>query len=312
MTIVDAHHHIWRQRDLAWLSGPMQPRIFGPYEPIRRDYPIAEYLEDIAGTGVTGSVYVQANWPIAKYEEEVAWVQSVADETGWPQAIVGYCDMTAEDARPALDRLARYPAMRGIRQQFHWHENPLYRFAGSPDLARDAKVQRNVARLADYGWSFDLQVFAPQMAGAAELAAACPAVPFVLQHAGMLEDLSRSGREAWREGMRVLASQPNVVSKLSAFGTFIHRNDPAHIAWIMRETVAIFGADRCLFGSNFPIEKLWTSYRELIDAFLKAAEGYAQAEREAIFAGTARRVYRLDQSAARPRASGDPVQQDDG
>ena len=64
--IIDAHHHIWRQADLPWLVGPMLPRIFGPYEPIRRDYPIAEYLADIAGTGVVKSVYVQANWAPAR------------------------------------------------------------------------------------------------------------------------------------------------------------------------------------------------------------------------------------------------------
>ena len=63
--IVDAHHHVWRRADLPWLNGPMVPRIFGPYEPICRDYPIEEYLADIAGTGVEASVYVQANWPIA-------------------------------------------------------------------------------------------------------------------------------------------------------------------------------------------------------------------------------------------------------
>ena len=60
--IIDAHHHIWRQADLPWLQGPMVPRIFGPYEPIRRDYPIAEYLADIEGSGVEKSVYVQSNW----------------------------------------------------------------------------------------------------------------------------------------------------------------------------------------------------------------------------------------------------------
>ena len=60
--IVDAHHHIWHQADLPWLVGPMQPRIFGPYEPIRRDYPIREYLDDLSGNGVVKSVYVQTNW----------------------------------------------------------------------------------------------------------------------------------------------------------------------------------------------------------------------------------------------------------
>jgi predicted TIM-barrel fold metal-dependent hydrolase len=70
--IVDAHHHIWRQADLPWLVGPMLPRIFGPYEAIRRDYPMTEYLADIAGSGVTRSVYVQANWAKAQFAEEAA------------------------------------------------------------------------------------------------------------------------------------------------------------------------------------------------------------------------------------------------
>ena len=291
--IVDAHHHVWRQADLPWLLGPMQPRIFGPYEAIRRDYLIDEYLDDIAGTGVTRSVYVQANWAPDRFEDEVAWVQRVAGESGWPHAIVGYADLLAADVRVQLDRLARYPLLRGVRMQLHWHENEMYRFAARPDLALDPVLQRNVARLADYGLAFDLQVFARQMAGAADLAAACPDVTFVLQHAGMPEDLSPEGRAEWRAGMEQLAARPNVVSKLSAFGTFIHRNDPSHIGGLLRDTVALFGADRCLFGSNFPIEKLWTGYGALLDAFLDAASDLDDEARGAIFEKTAVRVYRL-------------------
>ncbi|WOH83438.1 amidohydrolase family protein [Bradyrhizobium sp. BEA-2-5] len=291
--IVDGHHHIWRQADLPWLTGPMQPRIFGPYEPIRRDYPIQEYLDDLKGTGVTRSVYVQTNWANDRFEDEAAWVQQTADEHGWPHAIVAYADFSVADVRPQLDRLRRYPLVRGVRMQLHWHENPLYRFAARADLCTDPVIRRNVGHLADYRWSFDLQVFAPQMADAAGLAEACPDVTFILQHAGMLEDLSPRGRAAWRSGMTRLAQYPNVVSKLSGLGTFIHRNDAAHIAGIVTDTVAIFGAERCLFGSNFPIEKLWTSYRELITAFKTAAERLSPEQREAIFSTTAARVYRL-------------------
>jgi predicted TIM-barrel fold metal-dependent hydrolase len=293
MRVIDSHFHIWRQADLAWLSGPMQPRIFGPYEAIRRDYPMAEYLADRAGLGVEKSVYVQANWPVDRAVEEAAWIETVALETGWPHGLVAYADMSVEDARPALDRLTRFPRLRGIRQQLHWHENELYRFAARPDLCADPALRRNVARLSDYGLAFDLQVFAGQMAGAAGLAAACPRVTFVLQHAGMLEDLSPAGRDAWRAGMALLAAQPNVVVKLSGFGTFIHRNDAAHIAWLINETVALFGADRCLWGSNFPIEKLWTRYDTLLDAHRRGAGGLSHADQEAIFFNTARRVYRL-------------------
>jgi predicted TIM-barrel fold metal-dependent hydrolase len=294
IAIVDAHHHIWRRHDLPWLEGPMQPRIFGAYESIRRDYPIGEYLADIAGCEVTRSVYVQANWAKAAFEDEVASVQRTADETGYPQGIVGYADFLTDDVRPQLDRLTKYRGMRGLRMQLHWHENPQYRFAAKPDLARDPTLQRNVARLADYGWSFDLQVFVDQMQGAAALAASCPNVTFILQHAGMPEDLSPSGWAKWLAGMQSLALCPNVVSKLSGLGTFIHRNDADHIEGIVRDTIKIFGPTRCLFGSNFPIEKLWTRYTDLIAAYRRALEPLGEAAAGAALHDTAARVYRLN------------------
>jgi len=289
--IIDSHHHVWRQQDLPWLVGPMLPRIFGPYEPLRRDYPMSEYLADIAGASVVKSVYVQANWAPARAEDEVAWVQQTADETGWPHAIVGYADLLAGDVRPTLDRLKRYRLLRGIRMQLHWHDNPQYRFARSPDVAADAAFRRNFAALADYGLPFDLQVFAPQMDGAGQLAADFPKTTFVLQHAGMLEDLSDAGKIAWRDGMKKLAAQANVYAKLSGLGTFIHRNDPAHIAWIVRETVSLFGAGRCLFGSNFPIEKLWTDFATLAVAYRQAAAPYSPQEQADILHDVAARVY---------------------
>ena len=291
--IIDAHHHIWRQRDLPWLQGPMQPRIFGPYEAIRRDYPIDEYLADARRSGVEKSVYVQANWAKAHFADEAAYVQRAADETGWPHAIVGYADLLVEDLRLQLDALSRYRLMRGVRMQLHWHANPMYRFAPRPDLARDEKFRRNLARLADYGWSFDLQVFAPQMVDAAALAADNPKIVFILQHAGMPEDLSPPGRAVWHAGMEALASCRNVVTKLSGLGTFLHRNDPAFIAEIVHETLRLFGADRCLFGSNFPIEKIWTDYGSLVAAYRAALAGLPEDAQADVLWNTAARVYRL-------------------
>ena len=94
--------------------------------------------------------------------------------------------------------------------------------------------------------------------------------------------------------MTRLAACTNVVSKLSGLGTFIHRNDPAHVSEVLAETVTIFGAERCLFGSNFPIEKLWTSYRDLVDAYLAATASLRADQRDAVLRTTAARVYRLD------------------
>jgi predicted TIM-barrel fold metal-dependent hydrolase len=242
---------------------------------------------------VVRSVYVQANWAPADAESEVAWVQRTANETGWPHAIVGYADLLADDVRPALDRLKRYPLLRGVRMQLHWHENSQYRFAKAPDLADHPTLRRNFAALAEYGLSFDLQVFAPQMEGAARLAGDFPKTTFILQHAGMLEDLTEAGRAAWRDGMRKLAAQPNVYAKLSGLGTFIHRNDPAHIAWIVRETIGMFGPGRCLFGSNFPVEKLWTDFAALATAYREAVASCTPVEQSDVLHHVAARVYRL-------------------
>lgn len=293
--MIDAHHHIWRQSDLPWLLGPEQPRIFGPYAAIKRDYLIDEFKSDLAGLGIEKSVYVQANWAPNWAADEAAWVQSVSDNEGqgWPHAIVAYADFSVDDVRPQLDKLAQYSLVRGIRQQFHWHENPLYRFAHYAGLPADPTVRKNIARLGDYGWSFDLQVFSGQMADAAGLAEACPDVQFVLQHAGMLEDTSEFGRKSWLAGMKRLAKCDNVNSKLSAFGTFIHKNDPDFIAEMVATTVQIFGAKRCLYGSNYPIEKLWTSYSDLFNAFLSAASALPKTQQKAIFNDTAERIYRI-------------------
>jgi predicted TIM-barrel fold metal-dependent hydrolase len=291
--IIDAHHHIWRQADLPWLQGPMVARIFGPYEPIRRDYPVAEYLADIKSSNVVGSVYVQTNWAKDKALEEAAWVLSVADAEGWPHAIVGYADLLDDSAPKTLKALAEIPRVRGIRMQLHWHESPLYRFASAPDVMNGALFRKNFAHVAENNLSFDLQVFTNQMKDAANLAAAFPGVTFVLQHAGMLEDKSKEGRASWQEGMKRLADQPNIVSKLSGLGTFIQRNDSSHIADVIHETVAIFGSGRCLFGSNFPIEKLWTSYSDLVNAHRAALAGYGASEQQAMLQGNALRIYRL-------------------
>jgi predicted TIM-barrel fold metal-dependent hydrolase len=291
--IVDAHHHIWRQADLGWLQGPMQPRIFGPYEAIRRDYPVEEYLDDARPFGVEKSVYVQTNWPPGRELEEAAWIQQVGDENDIPDAFVGYADLQSDEVEATLDAMLLHRGLRGIRQQLHWHENPTYRFAKRADLMNDRGWRRGLRAVVDRNLLFELQVFASQMPEAARLTRQFPDLTFVLLHAGMLEDLSDGGWSLWRDGMRRLADCPNVSVKLSGLGTFIHRCDTAAWLPVIRETVAMFGAERCLFGSNFPIEKLWTDYGSIVDAIASALGDCAAEERDAIFYANAVRIYRL-------------------
>lgn len=289
---IDSHFHIWRQKDLPWLAGPMVPRIFGPYEPIRRDYTIEEFLHDQKDSGIEKAVYVQTNWARERFEDEVAWVQATAEETGWPHGIVGYADMTVEDVRPQLDRLKRYPLIRGVRMQLHWHETPDYRFAPSPRQVIDPTFRANIAHLKDYGFSFDLQLFPDQMRDGATLVGENPETQFILTHTGMLMDMAPGTATKWEAGLRMLAAQPNVFAKLSGLGTFVHKNDPDLISFVVARAVDIFGSGRLMFGSNFPIEKLWTNHLSMMNAYRETAGALPTEDQANIFWNTAERVYR--------------------
>ena len=165
--IIDAHHHIWRLSDLDWLKGPTQPRIFGNYDKIRRDYLIDEFITDASSQNVVGSVYIQVNWPIFGELAEVAWVTDVANVSKWPIAIIAYVNFSSENCERTIKSLSKNKLVKGIRQQLHWHVNPKYRFASGPDIMMNQNWRRNFSILNDYGWLFELQVFSSQMNDAA-------------------------------------------------------------------------------------------------------------------------------------------------
>jgi predicted TIM-barrel fold metal-dependent hydrolase len=131
------------------------------------------------------------------------------------------------------------------------------------------------------------------MSDAAKLAKDFPGVSFVLLHAGMLEDRSPAGWALWRDGMQKLAACPNVYTKLSGLGTFEHACSVALWQPVVTETLAMFGAGRCLYGSNYPIEKLWTTYDRIMAVMQECTAQLSGAERRAVFHDNAQRIYRL-------------------
>lgn len=290
---IDAHHHIWKVSDLTWLNGATQPRIFGDYTAIKRDYPMHNFITDVTSEGIIGSVYIQVNWPSGKEIDEATWVQDQATRLNWPLAIIGYADFGSDDCRKTLKGLSQLSLVKGIRQQLHWHKNPLYKFATEPDIMMNAKWQYNFAILQDYNWLFELQVFASQMDNAAKLAKKFPNIPMVLQHCGMPEDSSTSGMDRWLDGMKRLAEQPNIHCKFSGLGTFIHENSEDFISDITGQCLDLFKSNRCIYGSNFPIEKIWTSYTDLFQGYRKALRKLTQGCQNAIFYDNANKLYRI-------------------
>lgn len=291
--IVDAHHHIWRLDRLPWLAGPPVPRIFGSYDTLRRDYPIEEYAADARPHGVTMSIHVQANVAPGGETEEVEWAASCGSAAGLVQGVVGFADLSAPDVGNTLDRHLAVSALRGIRQQLHWHRDPALSYAPAPDQMLRPEWQRGLRETTARGLLFELQVFPEQYDHAIRLVDAFPDTTFVLMHAGMLEDRSPEGVAAWRQGLRRFATRHNVFVKLSALGTFTRRCRVEDWRPVVETTVDTFGPDRCMFGSNFPIEKMWTTYGELLTVFRACLQGYSGSEQQQILHDVAVRTYRL-------------------
>src|ERR1700730_1330321 len=291
--IIDAHHHVWRLDRTPWLAGPPGPRIFGDYDALRRDYSIEEYAADVRGHGVVGSVYVQVNVAPGDEVEEVEWAAGAGAREGLVQGVGAFADLAGPDVGDVLDRQQAVSVLRGVRQQLHWHPDPAYRFAATPDGMLRPEWQRGLREVAARGLHFELQVFPGQYEYVFPLVDAFPDTTFVLVHAGMLEDRSVEGWTAWRRGLERFAERDNVYLKLSGLGPFTRRFALDDWRPVIVQAVDIFGPGRCMFGSNFPIEMLWTTYGTLIDVFRAGIASYSAAEQRQILHDVAARVYRI-------------------
>jgi predicted TIM-barrel fold metal-dependent hydrolase len=295
--IVDAHHHIWdlKANNYPWLHDPKTPRVYGDHSRICRDYLITDYLRDMANQDIVKSVHVQADSDFADPVRETRWLQSIADDPasprGFPNAIVAFADFSRDDIEAVLEDHCRQPNMRGIRQALNGIvTNP----ARHPDVLSDEKWQTNIGLLKRYNLSFDLQLFASQMESAAALVARHPDIRFVLLHEGLPMDQSPEGLADWKRGMQCLAQHPNIAVKISGFGMFDHNWTAESIRPLVLTTLELFGVDRAMFGSNFPVDGMWGTFDGIWDAYKAIAADFSEGEREKLFHDNAIRFYRIE------------------
>jgi predicted TIM-barrel fold metal-dependent hydrolase len=291
--VVDTHHHIWLRKDVAWLKDPPIVRAIGDFFGLRRDIPVEEWMHDAVPQGVVKSVHVTANWGAARALEETRWLQAVADQHGFPHAIVCQADLTSDDVGTQLQAQKQFPNVRGVRHQLHWDSAPLRQNVSRPDLCNTAEFRRGFALMEKHGLHFELQVFAAQAVYAVELIKAFPGVRFILLHAGMLTERTQAAIDQWREALAAMASCPNVHVKISGLNMFNPHWTQRHLRQSIRDAIQIFGIARTLYGSNFPLEKLHASYADLIAAYRAVLSEYPEHDQAAVFHDNAVRFYRL-------------------
>ena len=294
--IVDPHHHLWdlERFSYPWLSArPLPASVAGDVAPIAKSYLLDDYLADTAKQNVVKSVHVDAGFDPSQPVEETRWLQSIADQRGFPHGIVARAELHRPDVETTLASHCRFPNVRGIRHIVNWHPDPAKTYVTKPDFLTDPAWLRGFAQLKRYNLSFDLQLYPSQMADAAALAAAHGDTTIILNHAGMPVDRDPEALSLWRAGMRALGAQPNVWVKISGLGMVDWRWTEQSIRPFVLETIEIFGPDRCMFASNFPVDKLYSSFDALYDAFKSIVSDFSVGERRKLFSDTALAVYRI-------------------
>ncbi len=275
--LVDAHLHLWDPRRFRypWLAG--LPAL---------DRPFAPATLDTGGHRLTAAVFVEAGRAARQAFAEVRWVAELATDAPLLRGVVAHADLErGREVAADLRRLAAVPLVRGVRRNAQ-DEPP--GFATSPGHLDGVRL------LAGYGFTADLCVRPAQLPEITDLVTRVPEVTFVLDHLGK-PPVRAGAPDPWREHLRRLAGRPNVVCKLSGLTTEaeLDRWRPGDVLPYLRHALAEFGPDRCLFGSDWPVATLATTYDRWVAVVLEALAGYPPAQRAQVLAGTATRIYRL-------------------
>ncbi|WEH38390.1 amidohydrolase family protein [Streptomyces sp. AM 2-1-1] len=278
--IVDAHHHVWdlSVRDQEWITGE-------ELAPLRRTFTLADLEPEARAAGVRATVLVQT----VAVAEETPELLALAHGSDLVAGVVGWTDLTAPDVAGALAALRALPGgdrLTGIRHQVQGERDP--RWLLRPD------VLRGLAAVADARLAYDLIVRPHQLPAARAAAELVPGLTFVLDHAGK-PPVAEGVLTPWADDLRALAALPHTVCKLSGLVT---EADPRR--WRDQDLrpytdvlLDAFGPDRLMFGSDWPVCRLAASYPQVLRTASTLTADLSEDERDAVFAGTATRVYRL-------------------
>jgi predicted TIM-barrel fold metal-dependent hydrolase len=298
MKIVDPHMHLCNLTAVRypWLISPREDWFLGPYGSLAKNHELSDFLHEAAEIEILKIVHIENGAETADHVKESAWLQSMADDPksgGRPNGIVAGADLSKPDIESTLEAHRAFPNVRGIRQILNVHQEPFYAFAGK-HFMHDSAWQAGFALLQKFDLSFDLQIYPSQMPDAAALAKKNPSTTIILNHTGMFVDRATlAGWRAWRDGMIALAANPNVMVKISGMGMIDHAWTIESIRPYVLQTIDSFGIDRCMFASNFPVDRLHGSYSTLWHAYDSCVAGFSKNEKEKLFCTNAERSYRI-------------------
>ena len=283
----DTHVHLWNldAPDLSyeWLQAGVEYPLLGRLDRIRAPlYDARAFRAESRFAGVGGVILVEAE-AAGKDEDpvvETQWLAHEASLLGVPAGIVVHTALNAPDVDAALERHCATGLARGVRD------------FTSPDKLMDAAFRRGYARLARYGLVYDLDSVWDHLASARNLAEAYPDVTLVVEHVAFPQERTDDYFRVWQRAMSDVASAPNAVCKISGLGMGDPDWTPESLRPWVEHAILSFGPERCFFGTNWPVDRMYSSYDALVAAYDALLSGCSSAERSALFFDNAARVYR--------------------
>jgi predicted TIM-barrel fold metal-dependent hydrolase len=294
MRIVDAHQHFWDldRNYYPWLSDHEETHFFlGDYSAMKRNYLPEDYRRDADGFDVVATVHVEAEWDRERQVAETEWLHEINAAHGLPNAVVGHVWLAADNREEVLRGHMKHPLFRGVRSKPVTSLSPDTMTPGAPGTIQDPAWREGLALLDTLGLTYDLRVPYWHLYEAAEAIGAHPNLAAVLNHTGFPWDRSDAGIAAWRAAMKAIAACPNVRVKLSELGL---KDAPWTVEGnrgVVRDAVEIFGVERCMWASNFPVAGLRTGYKAQLEGMLEILGDLSSDEIDRVFHRNAAAFY---------------------
>ncbi len=285
LAFVDTHVHFWdlQHPDLAysWLQPDfVHPQLREQLDRLKgKNYLAEDFIAETRDANVTKAIHVQAALGIEDPVQESAWLSAAGERTGFPHGIVAYSNLKQPDVAEELARHCEFSRVKGIRD------------FSDGDYLVDPDFQRGYALLERFNLIASLDVEWEDMEKLRDLTRKYPNVVAVLDHCGFPKQRTDEYFRHWKQGMAALAESENVVCKISGLGMCDWRWTVESIRPWVRYCIEAFGPGRCMFGTNWPVDKLFSTYDALIAAYTEIVADFSQDEQMAMFSGNAERLY---------------------
>ena len=278
MQVIDTHAHFWDvdRLDYPWIESG---------SPFARNFLLEDYQRVSADVPIERMVFVECDAHPRCSVAEAEWVADLAAIDPRIQAIVARVPLHEKDAMARLEAIAAMPLARGVRDNIQGH---------APGFALGDTFVAGVREVARRGLHFELCLKHDQLAETIELVRRCPEVRFILDHCAK-PDIAGGLREPWRSQMADLAALPNVICKISGLVTEADWEnwEPDDVLWYARTAAEIFGPERIMFGSDWPVNEVAGGYMRWFRLAQELSAGWTPEHRDRFFAANAERVYRL-------------------